>query len=64
MKTIFQTATLITAFVLAALTLLNFPVGAAASGPTHGFTAPAQVFVDLLTDGRPDRLGAGRIVYQ
>ena len=64
MKTIFQTATLLSAFALAVFTLLNFPVGAAAKGQSHGFAAPPIVFVDLLTNGQPDRLGTGRIVYE
>ena len=64
MKAFFQTATLLSAFVLAAITLLNFPVGASAKGQTHGFMSPPQVFVDLLTKEHPDRLGSGRLVYE
>ncbi len=62
MKTLFQSATLLAALALAAIAVLNFPVGAAAGGQSHGFKAPPQVFVNLLTNGKPDRLGNGWIV--
>jgi len=62
MKTFFQSATLLSAFAIAAIALMNFPIGAAAGGKTHGFNAPPQVFVDLLTNGKNDPLGDGWIV--
>ena len=62
MKTLFQSATLLGALALAAFAVLNFPVGAEARGQTHSFDAPPHVFVNLLTNGKSDRLGTGWIV--
>ncbi|MCF3594556.1 hypothetical protein LZG00_11135 [Rhodobacteraceae bacterium LMO-12] len=62
MKALFQSATLLSAFAIAAIALMNFPIGAAAGGKTHGFNAPPLVLVDLLTNGKSDPLGNGWIV--